>query len=336
MTEPDKPQAAGETTATAAPLPPKKSARGHKKLALVIVWSADEPQRVGESAVVSGTRAHVLGRDLSDFSASGRPLLFTPRRQSADDGGQPIKGRAISRRQLEIHAERRHLEVTNVGRCALLLDGEPVDNVSLEVGDIIVLHTQLALLCVEHEPLGDLPASCHPFGAPDAFGMVGESAAAWALRKHIAICAGGDQHVLITGATGSGKELVARALHGLSPRADGEMVARNAATLPQGIIDAELFGNAKNYPNPGMPERLGLIGSANGSHLYLDEIGELSQDLQSHLLRVMDNGGEYQRLGEDNMRHSSFRVVAATNQPLGALRKDFEPRAFLSESPCPV
>src|SRR5690606_5383103 len=105
------------------------------------------------------------------------------------------------------------------------------------------------------------------------FGIVGESPAAWALRDELAFVAARDLHVLLHGATGTGKELAARAIHGLGRSAGREMIARNAATLPAGIADAELFGNAKDYPNPGMRERPGLVGAADGSTLFLDELG---------------------------------------------------------------
>jgi two-component system nitrogen regulation response regulator GlnG/two-component system response regulator HydG len=100
-------------------------------------------------------------------------------------------------------------------------------------------------------------------------------------------------------------------------------VARNAATMPEALIDAELFGNVKNYPNPGMPERAGLVGEADGSTLFLDEIGDLPEKCQVHLLRVLDDGGEYQRLGEATSRRSSFRLVAATNRAPELLKHDF-------------
>ena len=93
--------------------------------------------------------------------------------------------------------------------------------------------------------------------------------------------------------------------------------------MPDTLIDAELFGNAKNYPNAGMPERAGLIGEADNSTLFLDEIGDLAEKSQVHLLRVLDASGEYQRLGEAKTRRSSFRLVAATNREASSLKHDF-------------
>jgi two-component system nitrogen regulation response regulator GlnG/two-component system response regulator HydG len=129
--------------------------------------------------------------------------------------------------------------------------------------------------------------------------------------------------VLVVGESGVGKELAARGVHGLSGRRGGPFVARNAATLPQGILDAELFGNLRNYPNAGMPERAGLVGEADGGTLFLDEVGELPPELQAHLLRVLDAGGEYQRLGEARMRRSDFRLIGATNRSADTLKHDF-------------
>ncbi len=102
--------------------------------------------------------------------------------------------------------------------------------------------------------------------------------------------------------------------------------ATHAATLPAGLIDAELFGSAKNYPNAGMPERPGLVGRADGGTLFLDEIAELPAEQQSHLLRVLDAGGEYQRLGESTTRHSDFRLVGATNRDPSVLKHDLRAR----------
>ena len=98
-------------------------------------------------------------------------------------------------------------------------------------------------------------------------------------------------------------------------------MARNAATLPPGLVDAELFGNARNYPNPGAPERPGLIGQADGGTLFLDEIGEASHEVQAHLLRVLD-AGEYHRLGEATARRADLRLIAATNRADSELKHD--------------
>src|SRR5205807_1302663 len=124
---------------------------------------------------------------------------------------------------------------------------------------------------------------------------------------------------------GCGKELVAQGIHALSSRRARKIVSRNAATFPDTLVDAELFGNAPNYPNQGMPERAGLIGEADGSTLFLDELGELPEALQTRLLRVLDSG-EYQRLGDSRRRSASFRFVAATHRSLEKLREDVAAR----------
>ena len=97
-------------------------------------------------------------------------------------------------------------------------------------------------------------------------------------------------------------------------------------SFPSGLIDAELFGNIANYPNSGTPERPGLIGQAQGSTLFLDEIGELPRELQAHLLRVLDADGEYQRLGEARARKADIRLIGATARTPEHLRPDFAAR----------
>jgi two-component system nitrogen regulation response regulator GlnG/two-component system response regulator HydG len=241
----------------------------------------------------------------------------------------------VSRRQLQLRARRSGgIAVSNIGRCALRINDEPADEGTLRHADVLELTGQLVLLCVNRPPT--LPAPHAPlyasgsftFGAADPCGIVGESAAAWRLRERIAFVAARAGHVLVTGASGTGKELVARAIHAGSKRA-GPCIARNAATLPESLVDAELFGNAAGYPNPGMRERPGLIGQADQGTLFLDEIGELPASLQAHLLRVLDRDGEYHRLGESRSRRSDLRLVAATNRPAGALKHDFAARMTL-------
>jgi len=232
---------------------------------------------------------------------------------------------------------RRHLLVDPVGfsrirvralaRTPVRINGRMVDDGTAEVGDVVELHNAAVFIVVErpaeYPPLRSAPDTVFPFGAADPFGIVGESEAAWALRDVLAFAAGTDRHALLFGESGVGKELAARTIHGLSARRSRPLVARNAATLPESLVDAELFGNARSYPNAGMPERPGLLGEADASTLFLDEIGELPESSQVHLLRALDQGGEYQRLGDATPRRSSFRLVGATNRSFEALKHDF-------------
>jgi two-component system nitrogen regulation response regulator GlnG/two-component system response regulator HydG len=191
---------------------------------------------------------------------------------------------------------------------------------------LLLEHT--AVFVIEARPRGLPWLQHHPkvsfaFGAADAHGLVGESAPMWRLRDELAAAARAESHVLLLGETGAGKEVAARAVHGLSTRGGGPLVARNAATIPSSLLDVELFGCARNFPNSGSPERTGLVAAADGGHLMLDEIGELGEHQQAHLLRVLDSKGSYHRLGETEARVSDFRLIAATNRDPAALKHDF-------------
>lgn len=304
-------------------------------LALVVAWSPAEPGRLGEVCIIPPARpgtAFLLGRGAPGAADPHPRLDFVRNRAGIVEPRPPLRSPKISRVQLSAEPHGvESLVVRNVGRCPLLHNGAPVDSVTVVPRDTLQLGNELLLLCVRrrawvHSVCGRPPPM--PFGDADPHGIVGESPAAWDLRRQIAFVAPRSDHVLIAGESGTGKELAARALHALSPRAQAGFVARNAATFPVGLVDAELFGHAKNYPNAGMIERHGLVGEAAGATLFLDEIAELPQALQTHLLRVLDNG-EYQRLGESIMRVSDFRLIAATNHP-AELRHDLVARLKLS------
>jgi DNA-binding NtrC family response regulator len=294
---------------------------------LVIAWSLEEPERIGEVAVIP-RQGGVLGRGGSmPEDAPFERVTFARHRPASVEPMAPIQSSRVSRLQLRLlPAPGGELDVESVGRCPLSVNGVPVTKARVKPGDILTLRNALVLLVSPRSasqlPPGAARARSFPFGQADQHGIVGESVAAWELRNTLAFTAASNEHVLLLGESGAGKELAARALHALSGR-PGVMTSRTAATLPDSLVDAELFGNAKNYPNPGMPERRGLIGEANGSSLFLDEIGELSQTMQAHLLRVLDRGGEYQRLGDSTRLHSNFRLIAATNRDPSTLKHDF-------------
>ena len=133
--------------------------------------------------------------------------------------------------------------------------------------------------------------------------------------------------VLITGESGSGKELVANALHKHSPRASGPFVAINTAAIPKDLLESELFGHERGAFTGAQTTRRGRFEQADGGTLFLDEIGDMPFDLQTRLLRVLDDG-QFYRVGGHNPMRSNVRVIAATHQDLeervkaGAFRED--------------
>ncbi len=129
--------------------------------------------------------------------------------------------------------------------------------------------------------------------------------------------AGTDTNVLVLGETGTGKELVARAIHGLSSRKDRALVKMNCAALPSNLIESELFGHEKGAFTNAHSRRLGRFEIANGTTLFLDEIGELPLDLQPKLLQVIETG-EFERLGSSDTIKVDVRIIAATNRNLEA------------------
>jgi DNA-binding NtrC family response regulator len=124
-----------------------------------------------------------------------------------------------------------------------------------------------------------------------------------------------DSAVLITGETGTGKELLARAIHAASRRKDGPFVAVNAGAIPENLQESELFGHKKGSFTGASTDRRGLFEEANGGTLFLDEIGDTSPPLQVKLLRALQNRS-VRRLGESTERPVDVRVLAATNRPL--------------------
>ena len=124
-----------------------------------------------------------------------------------------------------------------------------------------------------------------------------------------------DTTVLILGETGTGKELIARAIHSLSLRKDRALIKMNCAALPSNLIESELFGHEKGAFTGAHSKRLGRFEIANGATLFLDEIGELPLELQSKLLRVIQDG-EFERLGSSSTIKVDARIIAATNRNL--------------------
>jgi len=146
-------------------------------------------------------------------------------------------------------------------------------------------------------------------------GMIGASAAIQEVYRLARMVAARDTTVLVTGETGTGKELVAQAIHQLSPRMRQPFVVVNCAAIPEALLEAELFGHARGAYTGAVQSRLGRIHVAQGGTLFLDEVGELPLSMQAKLLRFLQNG-EVQRLGSPDVHRVDVRVVCATNQRL--------------------
>jgi two-component system response regulator HydG len=153
--------------------------------------------------------------------------------------------------------------------------------------------------------------------SPSLAALVGESRAMVKAKDLIQRAAAAPGTVLITGETGTGKELAARAIHAASPRANRAFVPVNCAALTESMLEAELFGHAKGAFTGAAGARAGLIEHAEGGTLFLDEIGTLSKSLQAKLLRAVESG-EVRRIGENDNRYVDVRFVAATNIDLKA------------------
>ncbi len=145
--------------------------------------------------------------------------------------------------------------------------------------------------------------------------IVGQSRPLLEALHELDVVAASELPVLLLGETGVGKELFARRLHRLSPRADKPLVQVNCAALPESLAESELFGHVKGAFSGATGERAGRIEAADGGTLFLDEVGELPPAVQAKLLRTLQNG-EIQRLGADQPHKVDIRVIAATNRPL--------------------
>ena len=275
---------------------------------------------VDDDPLISDTLNFVLSRDFNVIAADSRPqarsvlrqldappalalidLGLPPTPHRPDEGFQLIAELLASAPAIKIvvlsgqndEAHARHARALG----AIDFVAKPADPQALK---------QLLLQALE------LNAVEQSAGAPR---LLGASAPIEKLRQQIAQFAGSPFPVLVQGESGSGKELVAHALHELSARAGRTLYALNCAAISPTLVEPTLFGYAKGAFTGANTARAGYFEDAQDSTLILDEIGELPLDLQAKLLRVLENG-EFQRVGETVSRSSNARVVAATNRDL--------------------
>ena len=270
------------------------------------VLAHPDVRRVGERVVLN---AQASGQEV--LLSRLEPLFAAP-------GGprhRPLSDPHLSRhpaRLVPVPAGGLRLE-RGEGKSRLVVDGVPIDGErqlteeELDKGVVLLLAERVALLLhvLDPKPLRELPR----------FGLVGDSSQIDRLRLQIARVADVDVSVLLRGATGTGKELVAAAIHRASGRSGGPFVAVNMAAIPKELAAAELFGAARGAFTGADRRRSGYFSRADRGTLFLDEIGDTPAEIQVQLLRVLETG-TVQPLGSEKAQALDVRIVAATDSQL--------------------
>ncbi|HUQ05284.1 MAG TPA: sigma 54-interacting transcriptional regulator [Kofleriaceae bacterium] len=261
---------------------------GRFRCQLVVIDGADRGRacRLGDREVTVGTEAGVELR-VSDDRVSGRHATVRA------DGGRFVV---------------RDLESTN----GTWYEGSRVAEVQVGPGATVRVGRTTLRIEPEAEPLDLPPSQSRRFGE-----LVGESLAMREVFAVLERVAGADVTVLVEGETGTGKELVARALHDASARRPKPFVAVDCGALPEALLDSELFGHVKGAFTGAAAPRAGLFARADGGTLFLDELGRIPPSVQARLLRVLEER-VVRPLGADRERPVDVRVVAASRDDLDA------------------
>ncbi|HSO38338.1 MAG TPA: sigma 54-interacting transcriptional regulator, partial [Labilithrix sp.] len=231
---------------------------------------------------------------------------------SAPGSGIVIGDPTVSRLHAELEARHDGLWVRDLGsRNGTFVDGLQVTGARVpDRGKVRLGSTELV---VDYNPTQRRNVEIWPTAG---FGkLIGSSVGMRELFATLARVAPMDSSVLITGETGTGKELVARAIHDASPRASKPFVVVDCAALPENLLDAELFGHTRGAFTGAINARAGAIESAEGGTVFLDEIGELPISMQPKLLRVLESH-TVRRVGEHTHRNVDVRFLSATHRDL--------------------
>jgi DNA-binding NtrC family response regulator len=219
----------------------------------------------------------------------------------------------VSRAQVGIRWNRRRCQfsVRPLGQKLVQVygpDGELFDEAGIPPGSQIALGQRVLLLltCSQYSPFDE------------QFGLLGNSDSASRLRQKLRNVAAFDSTILISGEPGSGKELVARAIHSQSSRRDAPYVPINCANFQPGLADSILFGHERGAFSGATETRKGIFETAAGGTVFLDEIHRLSPEVQPKLLRILASGGDFTRLGGSTQLKNASRVLVATNVDLRA------------------
>jgi DNA-binding NtrC family response regulator len=276
----------------------------------------DEKEALTRAATAIRRHTHAVGVGIFGWHASVAPLFAASgtcgdaMARRAIDIGQPIRP-AVAGTSIEAAVPVHYLGRI-IGAVAMRWNVDGPENAERALGfgaAAAAACAPLMYVLIERQS-----ASSSRDGV---FDLIGVSSAIEGVRKAIARAANAPFTVLLEGESGSGKELVARAIHRAGCRRERRFAAFNCAAMPEDLVDAELFGHTKGAFTGAAGERLGLFESADGGTVFLDEVGELSARAQAKVLRVLQEG-EIKRIGENFTRSFDARLVAATNRMLRA------------------
>ncbi|MFL6192703.1 MAG: sigma 54-interacting transcriptional regulator [Thermoanaerobaculia bacterium] len=295
-------QPAWEDPATAG----DRRKRARARVPALTILYHPEVARVGERSLLTGLlddRTVPLSRLEPGFEPPDQP------------GPRPLADRHISRSPILFsRTARGGIEIaTGESRTRLAVDGVPVAEATsltateVERGVVLQLADRVVLL------LHHLPARLQR--PTDRFGLIGDSEGILRVRHDIRRVADLEVPVLLRGETGTGKELVARAIHQASRRRAGPCLSVNMGAIPVSLATSELFGSMKGAFTGSVRDQLGFFQRAHGGTLFLDEIGEASPEVQVMLLRVLESG-EVQRVGGPGPQKVDVRLIAATDADL--------------------
>jgi formate hydrogenlyase transcriptional activator len=266
---------------------------------------------------VNRRATHLLGYSVEELSGSGVLRYFADTPRGREPAGlalsRVLAGDEVSGLELEMRRRDGRPLWVNMWMRPLRDEGgatRAVHSIWVDVTDRVLAEAEKARLSEENLYLQEEIKSVHNFGE-----IVGRGPALAAVLEKVRRVAATDATVLISGETGTGKELIARAIHSTSERRDKPLIKVNCAALPAGLVESELFGHEKGAFTGAIARHTGRFELADGGTLFLDEIGELPADSQAKLLRVLQDH-EFDRVGGTTPRKVDVRVIAATNRDL--------------------
>lgn len=251
--------------------PSDPDGRPREFVALTVAWSLSEPERVGELVLFDDALPRVVGRGGARSDDQVERANFVRLRPPEPERRPPLAGTSVSRRHVLLTPDADGLAVERLGKGAVVLDGEPVDTGFLAPGGTLLLSNELLFLCERRPATAPQVASAalhFPFGETDSAGLTGETPAAWKLRDQARFVAGSGSPLLIMGAAGAGKEVVARAVHEASAWRDRPWLMLGGATLSRQELDQ-------------------LVQRSDGPFVVIDELADVPPEVQPHLARTL-------------------------------------------------